>query len=140
MDNRLQLNGSLNARRVNETWGNDGMFDTALSMNPTMPLYADNGNYYQPTSPTGARNPVAELVDIDNNGQRMYVLGTAEAKLNLLRTDKQLLNTSLSYSLHYNDLKQHYFTLPLQENLTSMAIRDVLKLLIKNGILNVWNG
>ena len=110
IDNRLQLNGSLNARRVNETWGNDGMFDTALSMNPTMPLYADNGNYYQPTSPTGARNPVAELVDIDNNGQRMYVLGTAEAKLNLLRTDKQLLNTSLSYSLHYNDLKQHYFT------------------------------
>ncbi len=110
IDNRLQLNGSLNARRVNETWGNDGMFDTALSMNPTMPLYDDNGNYYQPTSPTGARNPVAELTDIDNNGQRMYVLGTAEAKLNILRSERQSLNTSLSYSLHYNDLKQHYFT------------------------------
>lgn len=110
IDNRLQLNGSLNARRVNETWGNDGMFDTALGMNPTMPLYDDNGNYYQPTSPTGARNPVAELRDIDNNGQRMYVLGTAEAKLNILRSDKHMLNTSLSYSLHYNDLKQQYFT------------------------------
>lgn len=110
IDNRLQLNGSLNARRVNETWGNDGMFDTALSMNPTMPLYDDNGNYYQPSSPTGARNPVAELRDIDNNGQRLYVLGTAEAKLNILRSEKHLLNTSLSYSLHYNDLKQQYFT------------------------------
>ncbi|MFP5153948.1 SusC/RagA family TonB-linked outer membrane protein [Bacteroides clarus] len=110
IDNRLQLNGSLNARRVNETWGNDGMFDTALSMNPTMPLYDDNGNYYQPSSPTDARNPVAELRDIDNNGQRMYVLGTAEAKLNILRSEKQTLNTSLSYSLHYNDLKQQYFT------------------------------
>lgn len=110
IDNRLQLNGSLNARRVNETWGNDGMFDTALGMNPTMPLYDDNGNYYQPTSPTGARNPVAELRDIDNNGQRMYLLGTAEAKLNILRSDKHMLNTSLSYSLHYNDLKQQYFT------------------------------
>ena len=107
IDNRLQLNGSLNARRVNETWGNDGMFDTALSM---MPLYDDNGNYYQPSSPTDARNPVAELRDIDNNGQRMYVLGTAEAKLNILRSEKQTLNTSLSYSLHYNDLKQQYFT------------------------------
>lgn len=110
IDNRLQLNGSLNARRVNETWGNDGMFDTALGMNPTMPLYDDNGNYYQPTSPTGAKNPVAELRDIDNNGQRMYVLGTAEAKLNILRSEKHMLNTSLSYSLHYNDLKQQYFT------------------------------
>lgn len=110
IDNRLQLNGSLNARRVNETWGNDGMFDTALGMNPTMPLYDDNGNYYQPSSPTGAKNPVAELRDIDNNGQRMYVLGTAEAKLNILRSDKHMLNTSLSYSLHYNDLKQQYFT------------------------------
>ena len=110
IDNRLQLNGSLNARRVNETWGNDGMFDTALSMNPTMPLYDDNGNYYQPSSPTDARNPVAELRDIDNNGQRMYVLGTAEAKLNILRSEKQTLNTSLSYSLHYNDLQQQYFT------------------------------
>ncbi|WP_294590222.1 SusC/RagA family TonB-linked outer membrane protein [uncultured Bacteroides sp.] len=110
IDNRLQLNGSLNARRVNETWGNDGMFDTALGMNPTMPLYDDNGNYYQPSSPTGAKNPVAELRDIDNNGQRMYVLGTAEAKLNILRSDKHMLNTSLNYSLHYNDLKQQYFT------------------------------
>lgn len=110
IDNRLQLNGSLNARRVNETWGNDGMFDTALGMNPTMPLYDDNGNYYQPSSPTGAKNPVAELRDIDNNGQRMYVLGTAEAKLNILRSEKHMLNTSLSYSLHYNDLKQQYFT------------------------------
>ena len=110
IDNRLQLNGSLNARRVNETWGNDGMFDTALSMNPTMPLYDDNGNYYQPSSPTGTRNPVAELKDIDNNGQRMYVLGTAEAKLNILRSEKHMLYTSISYSLHYNDLKQQYFT------------------------------
>lgn len=110
IDNRLQLNGSLNARRVNETWGNDGMFDTALGMNPTMPLYDENGNYYQPSSPTGAKNPVAELKDIDNNGQRMYLLGTAEAKLNILRSDKHMLNTSLSYSLHYNDLKQQYYT------------------------------
>lgn len=110
MDGRLQLNGSLNARRVNETWGNDGMFDTALSMNPTMPLYDENGNYYQPNSPTDAKNPVAEVRDIDNNGQRMYLLGTAEAKLNLLRTSRQTLNTSVSYSLQYNDLKQQYFT------------------------------
>lgn len=110
LNNRLQINGSLSARRVNEEWGNGGMFDTALTLNPTMPLYNEDGTYYQPTSATGIRNPVAELRDVDNNGQRLYVLGTAEAKLNILQTEKQMLNTSLSYSLHYDDLKQHYYT------------------------------
>lgn len=109
LSNRLQLNGSLSGRRVNETWGNDGFFDTALSMNPTMPVRNEDGSYYQPTSPTGATNPVAELDLRENNGQRLYVLGTAEAKLNILQTEKHVLNTSLSYSLHYNDLKQQYY-------------------------------
>ena len=110
LDNRLQINGSLNARRVNEVWGNTGMFDTALNMNPTMPIFNEDGTYYQPTSPTGARNPLAEVKDIDNNGQRLYVLGTAEAKLNILQNQNQMLNTTLSYSLQYDDLKQQYYT------------------------------
>lgn len=110
LNNRLQLNGSISARRVNEEWGNDGMFDTALSMNPTMPLYNADGTYYQPNSPTGARNPVAELKEIDNNGQRLYALGSVEAKLNILQKDNMLLNTSLAYSLHYDDLKSNYYT------------------------------
>ena len=75
-----------------------------------LPLYNEDGTYFQPTSPTGARNPVQELKEIDNNGQRVYLLGTAEVKVNLIRSEKQMLNTSLSYSLHYNDLKQHYYT------------------------------
>lgn len=109
LDNRLQLNGSLSGRRVNETWGDDGLFDTALTMNPTLPVYNEDGTYYQPNSPTGATNPVAELNLRDSNGQRLYVLGTAEAKLNILQTEKQSLSTTLSYSLHYNDLKQQYY-------------------------------
>lgn len=108
--NRLQLSMSLNARRVNEDWGNDGMFDTALSMNPTMPVYNEDGSFYQPTSPTGAKNPVSELLVNDNNGQRLYLLGTVEAKLNLLSTGSHNLSTTLNYSLHYNDLKSNYYT------------------------------
>ena len=108
--NHLQLNFSLNARRVNEEWGNDGMFDTALNMNPTMPVKNPDGSWYQPTSPTGAKNPVSELEVNDNNGQRLYLLGTAEAKVNILTTDEHNLSTSLSYSLNYNDLKSNYYT------------------------------
>lgn len=108
--NRLQLNLSLNARRVNEEWGNDSMFDTALTMNPTMPVYNEDGSWYQPTSPTNAKNPASELSVNDSNGQRLYLLGTAEAKVNIITTDVHNLSTSLSYSLNYNDLKSNYYT------------------------------
>lgn len=108
--NRLQIGMSLNARRVNEEYGNDGMFDTALTMNPTMPVYDEDGSWYQPTNTTGARNPYQELVVNENNGQRLYLLGTAEAKLNIITTDMQNLSTSVNYSLHYNDLKSNYYT------------------------------
>ncbi|MDR0939270.1 MAG: SusC/RagA family TonB-linked outer membrane protein [Mediterranea sp.] len=110
MDGLLELNASLSGRRVNEEWGNGGLFDAAMTMNPTMPVHNADGTYFQPTSPTGATNPVQTMKEITNNGQRAYLLGTAEAKLNLLRTEKHLLNTTLSYSLHYNDLKQQYYT------------------------------
>jgi TonB-linked SusC/RagA family outer membrane protein len=110
MDGLVEVNASLSARRVNEEWGNTGLFDAAMTMNPTMPVRTDDGKYFQPTSPTGATNPVQTMKDITNNGQRAYILGTAEVKLNLLRTEKHLLSTSLAYSLHYNDLKQAYYS------------------------------
>lgn len=110
LENRLQANASLSVRKVDEEWGNDGLFDTALSMNPTMPVYNEDGSYYQPTSPTDAKNPVEELLDIENNGNRMYVLGNADLKWNIFRTDNSQLSTSVSYALQYNDLKQHYYT------------------------------
>lgn len=107
--NKLTLGGSISVRRVNETWGDDGLFDTALSMNPTIPVKNDDGTYYQPLSPTGARNPVLELDEITNQGRRLYVLGSAEAKFNIINNDSQNLNTSVSYSLHYNDLKSDFY-------------------------------
>lgn len=109
LNNRLQFDGSLSARRVNETWGNDVFFDTALSMNPTIPVRNEDGSYYQPTSPTGATNPVAELELRHNNGQRMYVLSSASARFNILQGERQMLNTTLTYSLQYNDLKSQYY-------------------------------
>lgn len=110
LDRRLQFNTSVSARKVHEEWGNDGMFDTALTINPTLPVYNEDGSYYQPSSPTGIRNPVSELLEIDNNGDRVYVLGNADLKLNILTTENHTLSTSVSYALQYNDLKSHYYT------------------------------
>ena len=121
LENRLQANASLSVRKVDEEWGNDGLFDTALTMNPTMPVYNEDGSYYQPTSPTNAVNPVSELLENESNGRRMYVLGNADLKWNIFRTSNQQLSSTISYALHYNDLKSHYYTPSCRNQVSEMV-------------------
>ena len=106
----LQFNSSLSARKVHEEWGNDGLFDTALTMNPTIPVKNPDGSYYQPNSPTDIHNPVNDLKENVNQGDRVYLLGNADVKLNILQMEQHNLNTSLSYALQYNDLKENFYT------------------------------
>ena len=110
LDGRLQFNSSLSARKVHEDWGNDGLFDTALTMNPTVPVKNPDGTYYQPNSPTNIHNPVNDLKENVSQGDRVYLLGNADVKLNILQLEQHNLNTSLSYALQYNDLKDNFYT------------------------------
>ncbi len=110
LNNRLQFNSSLSARKVHETWGNDGLFDTALTMNPTIPVKNPDGSYYQPNSPTDIHNPVNDLKENVSNGDRIYLLGNADVKLNIIQMEQHVLNTTLSYALQYNDLKSNFYT------------------------------
>ena len=79
-------------------------------MNPTIPVKNPNGNYYQPNSPTDIHNPVNDLKENVSQGDRVYLLGNADVKLNILQTEQHNLNTSLSYALQYNDLKENFYT------------------------------
>lgn len=110
LDNHLRISSSINARRVNEDWGDGNMFDRALSMNPTMPVYNADGSYYQPTSPTNATNPVLKLKGDKSQGRRTYLLGTAEAKYSIWSNANHNVSTTLSYSYEYNDLKSDFYT------------------------------
>ena len=110
LDNHLRISTSLNARRVNEKWGDDGMFDTALGMNPTIPVFNEDGSYYQPTSPTDIRNPVQNLKVNTSQGKRTYILGTADVKYDIWNNEYNTVSTTLSYSYNYNDLKSDYYT------------------------------
>lgn len=110
LDNHLKFTASLNARKVNEKWGDDGMFDTALGMNPTIPVFAEDGAYYQPTSPTDIKNPVQQLKVNTSEGHRTYILGTADVKYDIWHNDLHTVSTTLSYSYNYNDLKSNYYT------------------------------
>ena len=106
----VQLNISLNARRVNEEYGNDGSFGTALTINPTFPIYNEDGSYYQPTAPTNATNPVEAMLNKTANGQRLYTTGVASIKANLIKGSIHNLSSTLTYSLDYNDYKSNNYT------------------------------
>lgn len=110
LDNHLRLTASFNARRVNEKWGDDGMFDTVLGMNPTIPVFNTDGTYYQPTSPTDIKNPVQQLKVNTSEGKRTYLLGTTDLKYDIWHNDNHNVSTTLSYSYNYNDLKSDYYT------------------------------
>ena len=110
LKNFVQFNASVSARKVHEDWGNNGLFDTALTMNPTIPVKGANGNYYQPSSPSGIHNPVNDLLNNVNEGDRTYILGNADVKVNILQQEMHNLSTSLSYALQYKDLKSNFYT------------------------------
>ena len=106
----LQLNISLNARRVNEEYGNDGSFGTALTINPTFPIYNDDGSFYQPTAPTNATNPVEAMLNKTANGQRLYTTGAVSLKANFIKTEVHNFSSTVTYSLDYNDYKSNNYT------------------------------
>lgn len=110
LDKRLQLTFTLNARHVKEDWGDSDMFDTAMTLNPTMPVYNDDGSFYQPTTSTGVANPVGKLTLETSQGNRTYILGSVDAKWNIWSSGKHSINTQVSYSYDYNDLKSDYYT------------------------------
>lgn len=110
LDNKLKFNSSLSLRKVHEDYGSDGMFDTALTLNPTLPVKNADGTYYQPTSPTNIYNPVSVLKNNTSNGDRIYLLGNSDVQYNILSLSHHTLSTSLSYALLYNDYKSNWYT------------------------------
>ncbi len=101
LNNLLELNGSLNYRKTTQKEG-DATWGSALTTNPTMPVWDDEtGNYYQPTTPTGASQPASRLALTDRPRESNYILAFAEAKFHIMKKAHQALNVSLSYSLNH---------------------------------------
>ncbi len=105
----LTISAGIVGRRVDEKWGDNGQFDNALGINPTIPVYNEDGSYYQPTGVTGAVNPVTRLKETESNGHRLYMMANAGLKLKLYSDENHNLNTSVTYALDYNDLKSNTY-------------------------------
>lgn len=105
LDNHLKFTFSLTARRANETYKWGDYFSRALTMNPTMPVYNEDGTWYQPTDQTSATNPVNMMTVPTSKGTRSYILGTADLKYSIWSNEHNTLSTTLSYSYDYTDYK-----------------------------------
>lgn len=106
----LEFTASINARKVKSKNGT-APWGSALTTNPTMPVWDETtGNYYQPTSPTKASNPKSQLDLIQKEGDRTYLLASAEAKAYLLRRENQALNVALNYSLNLRDYDYYEYS------------------------------
>jgi TonB-linked SusC/RagA family outer membrane protein len=101
LNNLLEVNSSLAYRRTTQIRANTG-WGRALTINPTMPVYNEDGSFYQPTDVTNASQPYAELMsrDIRRENNRMQFFG--EAKFHVFRQANQSLNLGFNYSVDFN--------------------------------------
>ncbi|WP_211337958.1 TonB-dependent receptor [Mangrovibacterium diazotrophicum] len=99
-NDRLNIEIGLTASRVNdqraplgETGGVEGdLLLSALKLNPTYPVFNEDGTYYQLSDQV--RNPVAMIDLTDDNTQTDRVLGSLSATLDILKGLQYKVNLS----------------------------------------------
>ena len=100
LNDRLTLEFGLTAARTNdqraplgETGGVEGdLLLSALKLNPTYPVFNDNGTYFQLSDQV--RNPVAMIDLTDDNTQTNRILANVSAGLNIYNGLNYKLNES----------------------------------------------
>ncbi len=111
-DGRLNLTGSLIASHIKdrramigETGGSEGdVILTALKLNPTYPIYNDDGSYFQYS--TTQRNPVAMLNLTNDITSTDRIIGNISAELELLKNLKYKLNIGLDRTVAERKVNQ----------------------------------
>jgi TonB-linked SusC/RagA family outer membrane protein len=143
-DGRLNLQGTLIASHVEdsrapigETGGFEGdLILTALKLNPTFPVYAEDGSYYQHS--IDQRNPVAMMNLTDDVTRTNRILTNMSAELELLPNLKYKLNVGLDRSVAQRKVNQgyelNYLTNKGEANVNSIAANNRL---VENFV--TWN-
>ena len=113
-DGKLNLQGTLIASHVEdsrapigETGGFEGdLILTALKLNPTFPVYEDDGSYYQHS--IDQRNPVAMMNLTNDLTTTNRILANMSAELQLSSDLKYKLNVGLDRSVAERKINQGY--------------------------------
>jgi iron complex outermembrane receptor protein len=135
-DGRLNLQGTLIASYLEDTRapiGETGGFEgdlilTALKLNPTFPVYAEDGSYYQHS--IDQRNPVAMMNLTDDVTQTTRILTNMSAELELVTDLKYKINVGLDRSVAERKVNQGheliYLTNKGEANVNSITANNRL--------------
>jgi TonB-dependent starch-binding outer membrane protein SusC len=108
LNDLLEIGTTVNVRATDALTGSNGIAGTTF-MNPTQPIWNEDGTYNHPTTSTNATNPVEEANIVSNGNNTVFATGTIEAKLQLIKTDKHTLTTSANNTIDYNTNKSHFY-------------------------------
>jgi hypothetical protein len=113
LKNRLVVESNLTASQVNEnrvpiggTTGYEGdLLTNTIQANPTMPVYNDDGTFFQP-SQTNKRNPVAMLYLTDDITKTNRILGNISGTLEIVKGLSFKTNLGLDNSVAIRRVEQ----------------------------------
>lgn len=118
LDGFLELRGNLSYRDVSEEYTNYNVYQQAIKLNPTIPVYDDNdpSGYYRMYG-YDTFNPVQDLMERENGADQEYSIIDVTAKLNLTRN----LNTEITLARQRQHMhKREYYTSKAKESVDNM--------------------
>ena len=109
LNDRVELTGSLNLRKVKIDQRDYNNYWSIVTKNPTIPVYDEDGNYFHTGLPGAVDNLIEELNEKANFSDLLNMITSAGFKVHILQNENQNLNTSLnfSYDYHTNDNQQY---------------------------------
>ncbi|MBN1949969.1 MAG: TonB-dependent receptor [Bacteroidales bacterium] len=99
LNGKLKLDFGTHTTFDKYTPGNNAAFERAYNVNPTAPVYGEDGEFFQ-TFSNLANNPVEILTNVSNDQTTKRFLGYAKAELEIFKGLKGVVNTSYEYSSH----------------------------------------
>ncbi len=114
MDGFIELSGNLSYKTAVEEYTNYGVFQQAVKLNPTIPVYdaTDPSGYYRMYG-YATFNPVQELKERENGSDQVYSIIDFNIKMNLLTN----LNTEVKLARQAHDqYRREYYTKKSKES------------------------
>ncbi len=114
LDGFIELSGNLSYKDAKEEYTNYGVFQQAVKLNPTIPVYDENesSGYYRMYG-YATYNPIQELKERENGADQEYSIIDFNVKFNLLRN----LNTEVKLARQRHDeFRREYYTSKSKES------------------------
>ena len=96
LDDRLEIQILASQQIANKKFSDYQAFNSAMRLNPTYPMYNDDGTYYQVQGLFETDNPLARLAQITNEGREKQTLLNAKISLEVIDGLKVAVNGAMS--------------------------------------------